>query len=185
MRALLARGTGIARAFPEPTLDRLVAARAKELPDALAVLDGEVHTTYRALMQQANGIIAALRANGVNPGAHVAVCADRSALLVAAVIAISALGATYVPLDGHLPSARLDTLLADAKPVAVCVTSRYADRFSLPKVDLDAVAPLAYDGSLRIVSRRSCIVSGVDRIRCLTLGDVRPARCRRSTRHRR
>ncbi|WIX93020.1 amino acid adenylation domain-containing protein [Amycolatopsis sp. DG1A-15b] len=112
---------------------RWVEQRAAETPDAVAVLADTdltaVSLTYRELDESANRIAHWLRSRGVGAEDRVGVHLDRGLDLVAVLLGIFKAGAVYVPLDPHLPAARLAHVLADSAP-AVTFTS--ADLPDLP-----------------------------------------------------
>jgi amino acid adenylation domain-containing protein len=73
------------------------------------------------LERQANGLAHHLIAEGILPGAIVALCAERSIEMVVALVAILKAGAAYLPLDPGLPRERLATMLANAAPALILV----------------------------------------------------------------
>src|SRR5215207_4501457 len=77
---------------------------------------------------------------GAGADERVAVCLERTPDAVAAILGALKAGAGYVPLDPAHPSARLATVLADARPVAVVTSSAVVDRLpaDLPTLVLDA-----------------------------------------------
>ncbi|MFB9928498.1 amino acid adenylation domain-containing protein, partial [Amycolatopsis halotolerans] len=92
----------------------LVAEQTARNPDAVAVVHGEQHLTYRALSARAARLTAALRALGVTPGSCVGVCLERSPELIAALLGILRAGAAYVPLAPSYPAQRLEFMAQDS-----------------------------------------------------------------------
>ena len=125
-------------------MDRVVAARAIETPDAVAVRSGNDRTTYRELMDAASAVACNLREIGVLQGDRVGMCSDTSPELIAAIMGIWAAGATYVPLDPGQPHARLETIARDAE-IRYCLTdAANADRvLSCEVLSLAALAKAA------------------------------------------
>lgn len=86
-----------------------------------------------------------LAAQGVGPGAIVAVAVPRSVELVAALCAVHRAGAAYVPLDPDYPAERLAFMLKDARPTAVIATPDEAAALRMPEgvclLTPDAPAP--------------------------------------------
>ena len=83
---------------------------ARELSDAIAVVDGEGQITYRTLHRKANALARHLGCSGVGLEDRVALCLPRSADLLVGVLAVLKAGAVCVPLhDSDAPdsSARL------------------------------------------------------------------------------
>jgi amino acid adenylation domain-containing protein len=105
------------------TLPELFAAQAARTPDAAAIICGDMIVSYSALDARANRLAGQLAARGAGPETIVAVALERSADLVAALLAVAKTGAAYLPIDPGYPTARVAYLLADAAP-AVLVTSR-------------------------------------------------------------
>ncbi len=97
---------------PPPVLRFL--AHARHAPDAVALVDGDVHWTYGRLAGAASAWAQALRARGVGPEVRVGVRMGRSAHLVAAILAVHLAGGAYVPMDPDYPAERLAFLAADA-----------------------------------------------------------------------
>ncbi|WP_202638622.1 non-ribosomal peptide synthetase [Bailinhaonella thermotolerans] len=113
--SLIAYGRGPREPYPDrATLGELVDEQVRRTPDAIAVeFEGE-RVTYAGLAARANRIAHRLRELGAGPGTRVAVCAERSADLVAALLGVVKAGAAYVPLDPDYPPDRLAFMLADS-----------------------------------------------------------------------
>ena len=95
-------------------LHDLFAAQAARTPDAEALLAGSERLTYGELSQRVSRLAARLAARGVGPEVRVAVCLNRSADLVTALLAVLAAGSAYVPLDPTYPRERLALMLGDS-----------------------------------------------------------------------
>ncbi|WP_433260183.1 amino acid adenylation domain-containing protein [Actinosynnema sp. CS-041913] len=95
-------------------IDAVFAARAAERPDAIALTCEGESTTYAELDARATRFAVGLRANGVRPGDRVGICLDRTADLVAAMIAVLKADAVYVPMDPAHPADRLAYTVRDA-----------------------------------------------------------------------
>ena len=105
----------------EHTLHELVARRAAERPDAVAVSDDRGTLSYRQLDDAANVIAQRLRLAGAGPSARVGVHLRRSSLLIATLLGVLKTGASYVPLVPGNPANRLDHVVDDAD-VRILVT---------------------------------------------------------------
>ncbi|WP_304452761.1 non-ribosomal peptide synthetase [Nocardiopsis sp. YSL2] len=117
----LSLGTG---AVPEKVTTGVaesVAAIAHRHPGRVAVRMAQVSLTYAELDARVRAAAHRLRALGVGTDDIVGVHADRSPDLIIAVLAILRSGGAYLPLDPSLPSARLQAMVEDARPVAVVV----------------------------------------------------------------
>jgi amino acid adenylation domain-containing protein len=117
--ALLYRWSGPRRPYGAMSVLDLVARQVAERPGATAVRGPGAHLTFAELDAAADRIAAALAELGCGPEDLVAVCAERSAELVAAVLGVVRSGAAYVPLDPAHPPERLAWLAADCRAKAV------------------------------------------------------------------
>ncbi|MFC9910054.1 amino acid adenylation domain-containing protein [Streptomyces sp. NPDC127197] len=113
---------------PEPpsTFPALFAEQVRVRPDAVAVYDGGLETTYGELDAEANRLARALVARGVGPEDVVGVALPKSGRSVLAVLAVLKAGAAYLPLDLGYPLERLKHIVGDARPALVLTTSRAA-----------------------------------------------------------
>ena len=102
-------------------------------PEARALRAGAEELSYRELNEAANRVAHLLRERGVNDGELVAVCLERTAASVIALLGIWKAGAAYLPLDVEQPSARLQLMLAEAEPVQVITTAALRERLSLER----------------------------------------------------
>ncbi|HEY2448596.1 MAG TPA: condensation domain-containing protein, partial [Mycobacterium sp.] len=122
-RAVLSAGASSAMSVP-----MLFAARAAEIPDAVALVCEGLSMTYRELDEAANRLAQLLAAHGVGPGQCVALLLERSAEAVVAILAVLKAGAAYLPMDPVHPAARTGFILADAAPIAAITTAGLAGR---------------------------------------------------------
>jgi len=96
------------------TLHELFQTRAKERPDAEALIcEGEA-LTYAQLDRRANQLAHRLRELGAGPGILVALGTERSLDMVVGVMGILKAGAAYVPLDPAYPEERIAYMLEDS-----------------------------------------------------------------------
>ena len=98
-------------------LPGLLAARAEQTPEALALIDGDTPLTYRQLLLSARHLADHFLQHGVRPGDIVALLTRRSARTVVAQLALWWAGAVCVPLDPAHPRARTEAMLADSGAV--------------------------------------------------------------------
>lgn len=131
--------------IPEVSLPDAIGGFAQATPDAPAILFEGREWTYRELIARADGIRAQLAAARIGRGALVGIYLDRSPDMVAALIAVLASGAAYLPLDPRFPPARLDQIVEDAGPDAV-LTVR-ALRATVPSRGASVVAIDDAEGS--------------------------------------
>lgn len=90
-------------------------------PAAIAVCDERGQLDYAGLARQAHQITQHLLAYGVTAEQPVALLANRSCTMVAALLGILQAGAVVVPIDPHLPAERIHYLLTDSTSTCVLV----------------------------------------------------------------
>jgi amino acid adenylation domain-containing protein len=112
---------------------RAFARQAAATPNAVALVVADTlagtheELTYAGLDRRANRLAHHLRGLGVGPEVLVALCLERSAEMIVALLAVLKAGGAYVPIDPGYPRERLDYLLADtAAPVLVTEERRLA-----------------------------------------------------------
>lgn len=101
-----------------------------KFPEAAAVIHKGEQLTYRQLDQRANQLSAFLVANGVTRNRLVAVYMQRSLDVIVALLGILKAGGAYLPLDPELPPARIEFMLADARPAMVLSQQSLQDRLA-------------------------------------------------------
>lgn len=140
-----AGGDGPLWPLEEDTWPEAFAARVRQTPHAIALIDASgKKTTYAELEAMSMAIVSRLRAASVTAGDVVAVCAERSALLCASLIATLRLEAVYLPIDAAWPLERMSMILEDAE--AACVIAQESTRERLPPAFADKITVLD-DGS--------------------------------------
>ncbi|WP_229791801.1 non-ribosomal peptide synthase/polyketide synthase [Micromonospora fulviviridis] len=102
----------------------LIRDRAAATPHALALLAGETRLDHAELAARVDRLAGFLAARGARPGALVAICLDRTADLVVALLAVLRTGAAYLPIDPGYPAERVGWMLADAAPALLLTTVR-------------------------------------------------------------
>jgi amino acid adenylation domain-containing protein len=134
-RQVLADWTaGPVAAVPQGGADQLVAAQAARVPDAVAVMCGNVVWTYARLWEQAARLAGYLRSAGVGAESVVGLCLDRGPELVAAILGVWRAGAAYLPLDPAHPTRRLAFMLTDSRAAVVLGTSAVLDELPLGRI---------------------------------------------------
>ncbi|MEW2418268.1 amino acid adenylation domain-containing protein [Streptomyces sp. NPDC046866] len=110
----LLRGPVPAPRGADTTLPALFARQASAHPHKTAVVGAGADLTYAELDRVSDTVAARLTARGIRPGDHVAVCLERSPLLVTTLLGVLKAGAAYVPLDPAYPAARLRHCIEDS-----------------------------------------------------------------------
>ena len=108
-------------------LHTLFAARAKEKPDAPALIGPNCQLSYGELAALAACIGQQLRNRGAAPGMQVAVVMEKGWEQAAAVLGILYSGAAYLPIDPAFPSRRRHLLMEDAQ-IRLVLTMEKLDR---------------------------------------------------------
>ncbi|MFF8919423.1 amino acid adenylation domain-containing protein [Streptomyces sp. NPDC015032] len=124
-RRVLALGrpvrSGASASVPRRIQD-VFADRVTERPGAPALSHEGVQITYQELDRWSDRLAHGLRASGVQDGDRIGICAERSAELVAVLLAVLKAGAVYVPMDPAYPAERLTYTVEDAAPRLVITT---------------------------------------------------------------
>ncbi|MBP2231645.1 amino acid adenylation domain-containing protein [Azospirillum agricola] len=107
--------------------------------DRPAIRTADRTLTHAALARRVAGIADALRARGLGRGATAALLLEKSPDQIAACLAVSLLGAVYVPVDANQPAARQARILADLRPDLLLHKAPLPEslRGSCPSLDLD------------------------------------------------
>lgn len=102
--------------------------RARETPDAVAVVAEDVTLTYADLVTRARALAYRLRSAGVGIETPVGICLSRSGSMLVALLAVLGAGGYYVPLDPAFPDERLSIMIQDASPAWVITESALETR---------------------------------------------------------
>ncbi|WAT31391.1 non-ribosomal peptide synthetase [Pseudomonas sp. GXZC] len=111
----------------------LVADRARETPDAVAVKFDAQTLSYAELDRQANRLAHALIARGVGPEVRVAIAMSRSAEIMVAFLAVMKAGGVYVPLDIEYPRDRLLYMMQDSRAKLLLTHSSALQQLPIPE----------------------------------------------------
>ncbi|MFH5206845.1 amino acid adenylation domain-containing protein [Antrihabitans sp. NCIMB 15449] len=132
----------------ELTLAERFDCTAAAYANAVAVRFGDTAVTYAELDERSNRLARKLIESGVTTESLVAIALPRSLDLVVALLATVKAGAGYLPVDPSYPAARIEFMLADARPVCAVTTSATgvelpADLMvlNLDTLDLSSVRP--------------------------------------------
>ncbi|WP_435298930.1 amino acid adenylation domain-containing protein [Timonella sp. A28] len=120
-RQYVTAGRGEQQDIPQSSLIELFEATCHNHADRIALVTGQHEWTFNELWQRITRITDALRAHNVQRGDIVALAVPRRNDYVAALFAVLAAGAAYVPLDPQQPTARHQEIL-DATGTRVIVT---------------------------------------------------------------
>ena len=126
------RANDTAADIPAGTLYGLVAERARQTPDAVAVITELGEYSYREVLDEAHRLARVLRALGAEPNTLVGVVLEKGFEQVAAVLGVAASGAAYLPIDPGWPQARRDQLLEQGRVRLVVTAPHLAEASPLP-----------------------------------------------------
>lgn len=118
-------------------IHHLFETRAKETPDATAVVFEAESLTYQELNQQANQVAHYLQKTGVLPESLVGICIERSLDMVVGLLGILKAGAAYVPLDPNYPQERIEYILSRSDARSLITSSQVLP--SLPAHQAQAI----------------------------------------------
>jgi amino acid adenylation domain-containing protein len=104
------------QSYPQETLHALIEAQARLAPRATALVAGKQRWTYGELQARMKALSVGLRARGVKRGDLIAVHLQRSADMVAGLLAILKAGAAYMPLEPDAPAAQMALWMENSKP---------------------------------------------------------------------
>ncbi|HET7233234.1 MAG TPA: amino acid adenylation domain-containing protein [Longimicrobium sp.] len=124
-RLLVAHG---AMEAPARCVHEMFAGEAARVPRNTALVFGDQRMSYAELERRSDELAWRLIGHGVEPGARVGVCMERSPEMVVALLAILKAGGAYVPLDPAYPAARLSYMLGDARVPVLLTQQRLRGR---------------------------------------------------------
>ena len=102
--------------------------RPARTPAAVALVFEEQTLTYEELNARANQLARHLRRLGVGADTPVALCVERSAEMVVAMLGVLKAGGAYVPLDPDYPPQRLEFMLRDCRAPVLLTHSSLVER---------------------------------------------------------
>ncbi len=108
----------------------LFEAQVLKTPDSPAVVCDDQMLSYREVNEKANQLAHALIEIGVSGNDRIALCCERSTLLIVALLAIQKSGGAYVPLDPEYPEDRLHYMLQDCGAKILLCQNKLSERFS-------------------------------------------------------
>ncbi|MGJ4971817.1 amino acid adenylation domain-containing protein [Bradyrhizobium sp. HKCCYLRH1073] len=123
-----------------PGLVAQIEARAKAVPDAVAIVCGDRRISYGGLNARANRLARRLRARGIGADVVVGLALERDAEMIVALLAVLKAGAAYLPLDPDYPAERLAHMLGDSGARLLLTQAELQDRFTPALADSGAEA---------------------------------------------
>ena len=136
------------------TLTELLHHARRDHPDRIAVEDPANNSslTYAELGAAVDRVARLLRESGVAHGDRVGICAPKSGASLAAVHAVLAAGAAYVPVDAGSPAERNAGIFSDCGAVAVIAGTSIVE--PLAKVGISPAEVVVIDDTLSLLRIR-------------------------------
>ncbi|MGH9760594.1 MAG: condensation domain-containing protein, partial [Blastocatellia bacterium] len=106
----------------ETTISKMITAQVMKAPDVVAIRREGSDITYGELNRRSGRLASRLRRDSVAPETVVAVCLERGAELVIALVAIGKAGGVYLPVDPTSPHERLRAMVEQSN-ARVVITS--------------------------------------------------------------
>jgi amino acid adenylation domain-containing protein len=130
-RQLLIEWNKTEREFPAPKcLHRLFELQAERVPEATAIVSEQERLSYSELNLRANKLAHYLRRLGVGREVAVAVCLERSAEAIVAILGVLKAGGVCVPLDPEYPEQRVRYMLDDSAASLLLTRQQFLPEFS-------------------------------------------------------
>ncbi len=121
-------------------IHQLIEAQVERTPAVLAVLTDDECLSYEQMNSRANKLAHYLLDAGVCPEVRVALCLERTPVVVVAVLAILKAGGAYVPLETDQPKKRLTDMLIEARVSLIVTQGSFLEKVvghDLPVVCID------------------------------------------------
>ena len=115
-------------------------------------MSNEGTLSYGELLDRAQRIAQVLKASGVTPTCRVAILAENNPVFVSAVVAVSLVGAVFVPLNARWRVCEMERALEGAKCVALIFSDQFADAVARIR-GRGLCAPAAAEGWLGVMWR--------------------------------
>ncbi len=128
--------------LPETNVLSLIAERAKEAPDRIAITFAHDSISYGELEVRSTRFAQLLRSAGVVTEDLVALYVERSAQMIVAMLAIMKAGGAYIPIDPNFPADRIAWILEDAKPKLIVTETALAKTLNQTSVPIQILDTL-------------------------------------------
>ena len=102
----------------------------KLYPDKTAIIDGDVHYTYRESADRIHRLAAGLISLGLRPGDHIAILANNSHRYFETYFVADIAGMPLAPLNIRLAAAELEFILNDGEIKALILGPEYLELYS-------------------------------------------------------
>jgi D-alanine--poly(phosphoribitol) ligase subunit 1 len=123
-------------------IQQLIEAQVEARPGATAVVCRDQSLTYAELNARANQLAHRLRAEGIGPGAIVALMVERSFAMMVGILGVVKAGAAYLPVPPEHPAERIRYMLDDGGVKILLVHGKTAGGFAFSGLTLNLDEPL-------------------------------------------
>ncbi|WP_306352341.1 amino acid adenylation domain-containing protein [Flavobacterium sp. '19STA2R22 D10 B1'] len=111
----------------------IVANKVKEVPNAIAIIYGEVTISYKELDEKSNQLANHLiTENKIRKGDAVGILLDRSEWFIITMLAVLKSGAFYIPIDTEYPSERIQFILSDSNAKVLVTGTEIIQKLDFP-----------------------------------------------------
>ncbi len=110
----------------------VIARQSATMPDHIAISWRGGDVSFEALDARVTSLASRLIARGVQPGAIVGLCLERTPDLIVAMLAIMKTGAAYLPLDPEYPQDRIAFMMEDSATPLIVSSPELAASMQLP-----------------------------------------------------
>jgi amino acid adenylation domain-containing protein len=113
----------------DKALHHLIAERAAQVPDKIAVIFEDRSLTFKQVNEAANKLAKHLLTFSIQTGDIIGLAIDRSPEMVIALLAILKTGAAYVPLDPEYPKDRVEFMMEDSSAKILITSEKLKGHF--------------------------------------------------------
>jgi amino acid adenylation domain-containing protein/non-ribosomal peptide synthase protein (TIGR01720 family) len=116
--------------YPEDKLiNELFEETVEKYPNNIAVVYEEIELSYKELNEKSNQLSNYLRNNfNIKPDDIIALCLDKSELMIITILAVWKSGAAYVPMDPNFPDKRIEYILNDTQSKIIIANEIYFEK---------------------------------------------------------
>jgi len=141
------------------TIVQLFELAVFQFSDKIAIISEKESFTYKQLNEISNQIAHYLLSLNIVHQDRIAICLDRSPLLIAVLLAILKVGAAYIPLDPSYPEKRNLFILKDSQARVVITNAGYGEKFKEQINGLIIIDEKSFwhDGSMQNLKNRAII----------------------------
>ncbi len=110
------------------TIYQIFAQQVTEFPDKIALSFNDSVMTYKELDSRVDKLAYVMSEKGIAHGDVVGLITDRSFNMIASIMGILKVGASYLPIDPEHPRERIISMLDDSKASAIITQDKYIDK---------------------------------------------------------